>query len=153
MSDFAEWETAEPKDITLKGLTDLCNSLIKLRETKSSIESELESVQENIKEYELKILNVMKENAIPNFKGEFGTISIKNNKSVSQPENFEEKLKFFEYLKSEGLFEEMVSVNSRTLSSWANKEIEAREKQGVFGWVPPGLKPPTEYQSLSVRKK
>lgn len=153
MSEMDAWETQAPADVTLKGLTELCEKLIMARESKDVINEELKKIAEQIDELEMKILNIMKENALPNFKGAFGTISIKNNKTVAQPEDMSAKIKLFDYLKSQGIFEEMVAVNSRTLSSWANKEIEAREKQGVFGWVPPGLKAPNEYQSLSVRKK
>lgn len=153
MSEMDAWETQAPADVTLKGLTELCEKLIMSRESKDVINEELKKIAEQIDELEMKILNIMKENALPNFKGAFGTISIKNNKTVAQPEDMSAKIQLFDYLKSQGIFEEMVAVNSRTLSSWANKEIEAREKQGVFGWVPPGLKAPNEYQSLSVRKK
>ena len=153
MSEMTDWEVDAPKEITLKGLTDLCDNLIIAREAKDAINEELKIASEKISELEMKILNIMKENALPNFKGSFGTISIKNNKTIAQPEDMHSKIQLFDYLRSQGIFEEMVAVNSRTLSSWANKEIEAREKQGVFGWVPPGLKAPNEYQSLSVRKK
>lgn len=148
-----DWSIEQAGEVTLKGLTALCDKLIHEREVKKKLEEGMKEVQEVISSLEMQILNIMKENALPNFKGAFGTISIKNNKSVTQPESLEEKLKLFEYLREQGIFEEMVAVNSKTLSSWASKEIEAKEKLGVFGWVPPGLKPATEYQSLSVRKK
>ena len=147
-----EWETPV-SDTTIAGLQTLCNSLLLARESKDAVAQELKNVQEAIDELEIRILNVMKENAMPSFKGEFGTISIKNTKSITQPASMEEKLKLFGYLREQGIFEEMVNVNSRTLSSWANKEIEAKEKEGVFGWVPPGLKPPETFASLAVRKK
>ena len=152
MSEVNDWETPA-SETTISGLKLLCEDLIKARDKKDAIAVELKVAQEAIDELEFKILTVMKENTLPNFKGEFGTVSIKNNKTVAQPEDMSAKIQLFDYLKSQGIFEEMVAVNSRTLSSWANKEIEAREKQGVFGWVPPGLKAPNEYQSLSVRKK
>lgn len=152
MSEMNDWETPA-SETTISGLKLLCEDLIKARDKKDAINAELKVAQEAIDELEFKILTVMKENTLPNFKGEFGTVSIKNNKTVAQPEDMSAKIQLFDYLKSQGIFEEMVAVNSRTLSSWANKEIEAREKQGVFGWVPPGLKAPNEYQSLSVRKK
>ncbi len=152
MSEMNDWETPA-SETTIAGLRTLCESLIAARESKDELNKELKAVQEAIDELEVKILNVMKENALPNFKGEFGTVSIKNTKSITQPGSLEDKRQLFNYLRSQGIFEEMVSVNSRTLSSWANKEIEEKEKRGIFGWVPPGLKPPETYSSLSVRKK
>lgn len=152
MSETDAWEQpASPT--TIQALREFCEKLVKERQHKKEVEEELSAIEGTIKELKTKILVIMKENAMPNFKGEFGTISIKNTKSISQPESLEEKLKLFEYLRSQDIFEEMVSVNARTLSSWANKEIEAKEKQGVFGWVPPGLKPPETFTDISVRGK
>lgn len=152
MSELDEW--AQPaSDTTIAGLKQLSERLVLARESKDTIAAELKGLQEVIDDIEIKILNILKENALPSFKSEFGTISIKNNKSITQPEDLAAKRALFGYLQEQGIFEEMVSVNSRTLNSWANKEIEAKESNGVFGWVPPGLKPPSEYQTLALRKK
>jgi hypothetical protein len=145
-------DTPDMDQLTMKKFQELCEHLIKLRDKKDEIEEVLKNGNIEIKACENKILEYMKEFGLPSFKGAFGTISIKNNKSVSQPQTPEDKEAFFDYLREQGIFEDMVSVNSRTLSSWANKEIEAKEKEGVFGWTPPGLRAPTEFQSLSVRK-
>ncbi len=153
MDQTEGWEQQPLQDITISTLKKKCESLIALRELKDKISEDLKGVNAEIDAIEVTILNILKENAMPNFKSELGTFSVKNNKSITQPEDSIAKRKLFMYLTEQGIFEEMVSVNSRTLNSWATKEIEAKEAEGVFGWVPPGLKPATEYQSLSVRKK
>lgn len=140
-------------EVTVKHLTGLCEKLVKARESKEELSEQLKVVEESIHRLEAKILTIMKENVLPSFKSDFGSISIRTVRTVAQPENLEKKLEFFEYLKDLGVFEQMVSVNSRTLSSWANREIEAKEQEGVFGWAPPGLKKPNEYQALTLRKK
>lgn len=156
MSEFdnevAAWDQPS-SEITLGDLSLLCAKIVSIREEKERLQEELKEVQGRLDQVEHQVLNIMKDNAIPNFKGEFGTISVKNTKTITQPETLTDKLKLFEYLKKEGIFEEMVNVNSRTLSSWAAKEIEAKEKEGRFGWTPPGLKPARDFQTLSVRKK
>jgi hypothetical protein len=145
-------ESPDMDQLTMKKFQELCEHLIKLREKKDEVEEFLKNGNIEIKNCESQILKYMEEFGMPQVKGEFGTISIKKNKSVSQPQTPEDKEAFFDYLREQGIFEDMVSVNSRTLSSWASKEIEAKEKEGVFGWTPPGLNPPTEFKSLSVRK-
>lgn len=151
MSDVSSWE--EPvAPTTLKELTELCKNLVSQRDAKKELEAQVDVIQEQVKELEHKILLVMQENKLPKFPCEYGTFSLVTKKSVTQPETHEDKLQLFEYLKSQGCFEEMVAVNSRTLSSWASKEIEAKEKEGVFGWAPPGLKPASEHKTLSVRR-
>jgi len=80
-----------------------------------------------------------------------GVFSFRETKSVNQPATIEEKLKLFDYLKEQGLFENMVSVNAKTLSSWAFKEIEAKESEGKFGWLPPGLSKINTFKSLTFK--
>jgi hypothetical protein len=147
------WDQApEAGELTLKQLNDLCLKLVEKRNEKKALENQVAEADGEVKSIEAKILEYMKEYGMPSFKGSFGTISVRNNKQVLQPENLAEKQKLFDYLKELDVFFEMVNVNSRTLCSWATKEIEAKEKDGIFGWVPPGLKAPNEYQSLSLRK-
>lgn len=148
-----ETETKPASETTLKGLNELCKTLLQLRDNKEACAEALKVANEAVDEIETKILNVLVENNMPNFKSEHGTFSVKTSKTFAQPESLERKLELFEYLKTQGIFENMVAVNARTLSSWAAKEVESKEKQGVFGWVPPGLSNPNEYKSLSVRKK
>lgn len=150
--EFDEWNQ-EAAPVTIAQLKDLCEGLVLARHAKKEIEDELKKAQEEVDKLESKILLIMKENSLPNFKGEFGSISIKNNRSIKVPDTLEKKLEFFEYLKSKGIFEEMVSVHSKTLSSWFNAEVQAKESEGIFGFIPPGLSAPTEFQTLSVRKK
>ena len=47
---------------------------------------------------------------------------------------------------------ELVSVNSRTLTSWVSKEIEAQESVGEYGFEVPGLKGVEVFKTLSLRK-
>lgn len=147
------WEEApQASELTLKELTSICQKYADMRAQVDNLEAQAKKINDELKETEGKILEYLKEYGMPNFKGAFGTISIRNTKSISQPETMEEKLKFFDYLKEQELFESMVSVNSRTLSSWATKEIEAKEKEGIYGWVPPGLKPATEFQKITLKR-
>lgn len=147
------WEEApKASELTLKELTETCQKYADLRLMIDELEAQSKKINEEMKAVEGKILEYLKEYGMPNFKGAFGTISIRNTKTISQPETMEEKLKFFDYLKEQNLFESMVSVNSRTLSSWATKEIESREKEGVYGWVPPGLKPAQEFQKITLKR-
>ena len=151
-SEVDAWE--EPvAPTTIADLTKLCEDLIIQRDIKKDFEDQIDNISEKIKTLESKILLIMQEHKMPKFPCEFGTFSLVTKKSVTQPENLDEKLKLFSYLRDQGCFEEMVSVNSRTLSSWASREIEAKEKEGIFGWAPPGLKPASEHKTLSVRKK
>lgn len=152
MSETEAWDEGL-SNVTIDQLNALCDEYKKSCEAEEAKEEELKAFTEARKGIEGRILTILKEKNMPSYKTPVGTFSVKNNKSVAQPENMEEKHKFFDYLKEQGIFYEMVNVNSRTLNSWASKEVESKEKEGIFGWAPPGLKPPTLHQSLSFRKK
>ena len=141
------------ESVTIAVLNNLCNELMIVRSKIDEIKKIEKEISAEENRLEQKILNHLKEEGMPNFKGEFGSVSVTCRRSVLQPEDMEQKMIFFDYLKQQNLLWDMVKVDSRTLSSWANKEIEAKESQGILGWAPPGLKPPTEILTLSVRKK
>jgi len=153
MSEETSWEEApEASELTLKELTSICQAYADKRAERDELDAKAKAIGKEADEMEAKILAHLTEYGMPNFKGAFGTVSIRNTKTVTQPESLEEKLKFFEYLKEQGIYDSMVSVNSRTLSSWATKEIEAKEKDGVFGWAPPGLKLPQTFQKVTLAR-
>lgn len=137
--------------MTLEELNNLCARLRVLRDDKNELEDRVKDLNTDIADVQARILEAMIEHEIPSIKGPFGTISVKYQKTFRQPETMEDKLKLFEYLKEEGIFNDMVKVDSRTLSSWASEEVEARERDGIVGWVPPGLQPPSEFPKISLR--
>jgi hypothetical protein len=55
------------------------------------------------------------------------------------PKDLESKKMFFAYLENKGVFDELISVNSNTLNSWAQAEIDAAEEAGNFDFQLPGL--------------
>jgi transcriptional regulator of heat shock response len=150
--DLNDYLVDEPKGLTLEALTDACKTLADIREAKRKLEDEIKKYDERQKGLEAKVLEYLTQYGLPSFKFSGGTVSVTNRKSVKQPETLEDKAKFFDYLKDQGVFMELVSVNSRTLTSWASKEIEARETQGEYGFEIPGLKAPEIFKTISLRK-
>lgn len=138
---------------SLQKLTGLCEEIVEHRKRKDEKEEELKSINDDIRRCESKIIEYFKEYGLPSIKTEVGNFTLTKRRNVAQPASPEAREAFFEYLREKGIFEDMVSVNSRTLTSWAIKEIEEQEEQGNIGWVPPGLEAPSEYETLSIRKK
>jgi hypothetical protein len=67
------------------------------------------------------------------------------------PKTNEEKLKLFDYIKEKygaTALTAMMSINHNTLTSWANKEVEATG-MGTL----PGLEAPTSVEYLQLRSK
>jgi hypothetical protein len=141
------------EEFTMQDMTELCSKFAQLRDQKSDLEDQASEIGKQIAEIQQQIIEKFVEYGIPRFEGPFGTLSVVSGATYKQPETTEEKLKLFDYLKAQGLYEEMVKVDSRTLSSWATKEVEAKERDGILGFIPPGLTQPHEFMKLSLRKK
>lgn len=88
-----------------------------------------------------------------NYKGEDGTIYMQTIKSVKVPKDLESKKKLFDYIRSLGLYDELVSVNSQTLNALYRKEAEASEERGELMFKIPGLEDPTVSIKMGFRRR
>jgi hypothetical protein len=139
--------------MTVEQLNELVSHLFDLREDKEEAEAELSGINDEIKQAEGKILEVLTELELDNFKGTRGTVTQVTKQAYKIPATPEEKVQFFDYLKSQGVFDGMISVNYNTLNSWAEKEVEAAKERGDMFFTIPGLGAPTVNKILQKRGK
>lgn len=148
--EFGDWYDSDQTDeITLAGLRQLCEQYRQKREEKKDLETKAKDIGKDIAKMEQEILEHLNENGMKNFSGDFGMIVRSTKTSFRQPDGEKNRERFFNYLKEQGIFDTMISVNSRTLTAWAKKEVEASDAED---WVPPGLDKPEIYETISLRK-
>lgn len=145
------WYEEEEKPVTVKELNTLCVKYNELKKEAAEIGKKKAEVEKEASKIQHQIIEHLEENKMKNHSGEFGTISVTNRYSVKQPQG-DEKDAFFKYLRDTDQFD-IVSVNSRTLTSFVKQEIEAKKSEGVYNWVPPGISEPETVKTLSLRKK
>lgn len=80
-----------------------------------------------------------------------GTLSQINRFTVTVPKG-DNKLEFFEYLKVNGTFEDMATVNSMTLNSWFKEKMDEALAEGNIDFKIPGLSDPKMNKTLGFRK-
>lgn len=85
--------------------------------------------------------------------GGLGTITVVERWSYKTPKTLDQKLQFFDYLKSKGCFEEIVSVNSQTLNAFCKRELDAAIDSGATDFKIPGIEDPSMSQTIQLRKK
>ena len=85
------------------------------------------------------VIGMMEELELDKFSTKKGTFSFKYDESFKTPKTPEDREAFFSFLKEKGVYDEMITVNSRTLNSWAKQEVEAAENDGNFDLEIPGL--------------
>lgn len=112
----------------------------------SRIYTELKSMQEEFAE-------ILEAHGRTKYQSENGTFSFKYEQNWSLSANPEEKQAFFEYLKEKGLYDSMITVNSRTLNSFCKHEEEAALEHNDVDISIPGLNKSDPFIKVSMRKK
>jgi len=154
MSEMDAFAEDMQPTVALSTLTEICNRLVDADIEIKNLESRIKEIERSIEEDKEKLLTYMTESGLERLDGKLGHVEVDELISVRQPATQEEKMQFFKYLEDQGLFYNMVSVNSRTLSSWAKKEIKSiEEKTGQQGWTPPGLSQPYREFKLKVKPR
>jgi len=87
------------------------------------------------------------------YKSDNGTFSYKEEYSYRVPKDLASRDLFFKHLRDKGIFEEMITVNSRTLNSWAKLEEIAAEKEGNIDYQVPGIEKSEPSMKASMRGK
>lgn len=142
------------KDVTLDTLNKLGLELKSLKETKDYYKKRIDQLNAGIKTHEIQIIAYLEASNMDRYHvPEFGTLSIRRRLSYKVPKEPYERERFFTYLRAKGIYQDMVTVHSQTLNSWANKELEIAKAGGASDFEIPGLGEPTLYESLGVTKR
>lgn len=145
-------EAAEPQSATTMAEMDRLIAEYKAvredYEAKKKISNEAHARLEDV---EAKVIASLKANHRSKYPVDgLGTAYIINKETYTTPKNNDDKSKLFAYIDGKygrDVLTSLLSINSQTLNSWANKESES----GVMQI--PGLEAPTLKESLGFRKE
>lgn len=138
---------------TIKDLHLMIKQAFELKVKIDEIEALAEEQKTHLEKLKHKMSAVLGENNMTHFKSEYGAITRKAEYSVKIPKLEEQRNAFFEYLKKNGLFDQMITVNSRTLNSHVKEEREAALAKGIIDFSIPGIEPGVEIYRISMTKK
>lgn len=118
-----------------------------LRDVKSELESQLKKVNEELKEHEFRIIELMTDKEMDSFKRK--GVQFICRKFVAQSADPETKDEFYAELKKRG-FEDWFTVNTNTLKARVRELTEAND--GILPEWLTGFIKEYETQQLSIRK-
>lgn len=147
--DSTTWDAAS---ISIPEFTSLIEQAYILKRQVDALESQKEKTQEQLNNVNHKILDVLSKTNQTSFKTVHGTVVRNKRFSVRHPSDPAKKDAFFNYLQERGIFKNMVSVNSQTLSSWYRQELDAAVERGEVEFSVPGLDTPTYVEYITLRK-
>lgn len=131
--------TAEPADASsLPEMNALAEEIANLRDREKELSDAKKKITEALDLKENRVTEILLENNLTSYKAPAGTMYLAFKTSVRQPQG-DERVKFYDWLKKEGRFEEMVSVNSMTLNSFYKEQLELAKETGKSEFAIPGL--------------
>ncbi len=87
---------------------------------------------------EKRMMEMLQDSGMTSYKSPVGQVVLAYRTSVKTPKLPEEKAALFAWLEEQGLYDAMVSVNSKTLNSLYNAKIEEAKERGDADFVLPG---------------
>lgn len=145
MEDFVE------VDITTERFMLKCEKAFDLKAKADALRKEATEIEKDLANLEREIVGELDKLGVNSFESQSGKLIKTVRTSVKVPQG-DDKLAFLEFLKTQGIMEALVTVNSNTLNSWYRERLEeALQKKEML--VIPGLAMPTSSSSISFRKK
>lgn len=129
---------------------------VKLWEEKAKLD-ELEAVaskqSKEVETLKAKVISCLEAAGLDKFAvAGFGTVFKTNRFTVTVPKDGADRDAFFAYLEKQGIFRELITVNSQTLNSYYKKEMEAAIEAGNADFKVPGIGEPKHQITLGMRK-
>lgn len=148
-----DWfETKELSESSLKNFEELSKHAFALRKEVEEEQALVDEKKKTLVELQLKMQAMLEEAGLDSFKSSEGTIYIQERTSFKVPIEAEKREAFFNYLRSKGAFDSLVTVNYQTLNSYCKQEFENAIKNGDVNFKVPGLDEPTLFREIRMRK-
>lgn len=158
MSDENPTEAGTPpaSSPSAKELNDLTDRIFQQREVVAQIDEQLSKAKAQLLQLEVKALAYLDQSDLESFRGRAGMISAAEKWTYELPKG-DDKARFFGYLKSQGIFEEMATINHNTYNSYVQEELaKIRKEQGeeaAMHFRLPGVPEPKIHRYLHRTKK
>lgn len=125
--------------VTVDEMNKLSERIAELRTKEAEASNAKKLVTQELEANENEMLRLLQENDLPNFRSAFGLASISFRTSVKTPKTSAQKEAFYEFLKTLGVYEQMITVNSATLNSFYKEQLELARERGDDDFTVPGL--------------
>jgi len=139
--------------MTIDEMNRLCEDIATTRDTVAEISREKKEAQERLDELEATLLQQMLDAGMHHYASPVGKFGLSARTSVKTPKTPEDRAKFFEWLKSIGVYDQTITVNSQTLNALYRKELEQAQAEGRDDVQIPGITEVKVNTILSFRRE
>lgn len=138
--------------ITIQKLHELMREAAMQKHSVDELEMKLKVEKEVLQDLKAKIQAVLEQHDMRSY-SHSGIKAVRvTTYGVSFPKDPVRKEELFDYLRSVGAYDNLISVNSRSLYSFYKEKIDEAAKAGNINWVMPGVGEPTAITRLDFKR-
>lgn len=145
-------QAPEPPSDLLTGLKADIDFIEHKQQQVKELESQIAALKELKNDRAKKVLAYLAGAGLERVDAGGGYAVLEAEVSARVPKTREARESFFDYLKQQGVYDSMITVNSRTLNSWVKAESESQLEQGNVDFRVPGIEI-SNYYKLKVKTK
>jgi len=153
-SVHADWAEGTPTSVTLEALDALVAEYVKAREVYEAAKKVSGEKYADYQALENKLVTTLSEAGKKSYKVDgVGAVTRVVKTSVQTPKDVNDKRAFFDWVEAQygkDVRDTMSSVNSNTLNSFYNQEVEKHKDDPMFAI--PGIGTPTASEHLSFKR-
>ena len=148
-----EQDLENKKNATVKELNDTVDLMFEQYRIYEDAKAKASEEYGKYKKLEVKVMDLLENEGMAKYQTKSGTFTWRYSSSFKTPKTPEEKDAFFGYLKDKGVFDQMISVNSKTMNSYLKEQEEIYEESGGLEFKVPGIQATTTRTCSKRRSK
>jgi hypothetical protein len=153
LEEYAEkLKSITKEEITVEILEDAINNCFIRRTEHAAQKKYTTEIWNEVEELQTAIGVMFEKLEKQKHQTKYGTFSMKLEEGYRLPKDDDSRAAFFAYLRDRGVYDTMITVNARTLETFVKDEVEIKEQEGDFEFVPPGIERKDPQQKYSMRK-
>lgn len=137
-------------EVTFSEVDAVCAQLIELEGLYDLQKNVFDETKAEISRLEFELMKLFEKTKQESYRFGGKNFLAINHLSVKVPKG-DDRIEFFNFLKSTGQLETVVSLSSASLCKWYKDESEAARIRGEI-FAAPGIAIPTEYKTITMRK-
>jgi len=139
-------------EVTIKDLDVLLYDCMATKELHKEMKEKAGAIWHSYEEQYSKIIAILENEDRDSYRSDDVSFSYKIVEGYKVPKDSESRELFFQYLKDREVYENLVTVNSRSLNSFAQQESELQEQQGNYDFQIPGIIKSEGYHSPNIKR-
>jgi len=139
-------------EIKVKELDEMLEECMTLKEEHKKIKDESAKVWHKYEQKYAEIIAILENEERDSYRSDDVSFSYKVVESFKTPKETDQRELFFQYLKDRNAYDNLITVNSRSLNSFAQQELEMQELEGNYGFAIPGITKGEPYFSPSIKR-